>query len=223
MTRAVMWAGLAVVLAAAAVLSFDGLRSLALAVGIGPHLAWLLPVVVDAGAAVSCAVWLSRRVPEDAARWARTMTWSLLTLTVAGNAAQHGLHAAGAAPPWWAAVVVGAIAPAVVGAGWHLAVLVGRATLTVEDSPVDPVEADDADREWAELLDGNGLSRFWETAPPTGDEVGDPGDQPGDRAARLIAGGAGRRRLARELGISEHEARQLLARTRETNGTGVAS
>lgn len=219
MTRAVMWAGLAVVLAAAAVLSFDGLWSLALAVAIPRRIAWLLPVVVDAGAAVSCAVWLSRRVPEDAARWARAMTWALLTLTVAGNAAQHGLHAAGAAPPWWAAVVVGAIAPAVVGAGWHLAVLVGRATLTVEDSPVDPVEADDADREWAELLDEHGLSRLWETAPPAGAEAGEAGDALDGRAAALIADGAGRRRLARELGVSEHEARQLLARHRD----GVAS
>ena len=37
-----------------------------------------------------------------------------------------------------------------------------------------------------------------------------------DRAAVLIAAGAGRRRLSRELGVTEYEARQLLTQTRLT-------
>ena len=37
-----------------------------------------------------------------------------------------------------------------------------------------------------------------------------------DRAAALIAAGAGRRRLSRELGVTEHEARRLLAQARPT-------
>ncbi len=56
----VTWLGLAVVLTAAAVLSFAALRDLAVAVRIHRELAWLLPIAVDAGAAVSCAAWLSR-------------------------------------------------------------------------------------------------------------------------------------------------------------------
>lgn len=41
------------------------------------------------------------------------------------------------------------------------------------------------------------------------------GEEPGDeRVTSLIAAGVGRRRLARELAISEHEARELLARAR---------
>lgn len=40
-----------------------------------------------------------------------------------------------------------------------------------------------------------------------------------ERAAELIAQGAGRRRLARELGVTEYEARQLIDQTRTT---GVA-
>ena len=60
-TLPVTWLGLAVVLGAAAVLSFAGLRDLAVMVGIAPMLAPLLPVCVDAGAAVATGVWLSRR------------------------------------------------------------------------------------------------------------------------------------------------------------------
>ncbi len=52
-------------------------------------------------------------------------------------------------------VIVSAVAPAVLGAVVHLAVLVGRpAALPVDD-------------EEPELLDAHGLSRLWETAPPT--------------------------------------------------------
>lgn len=122
------WAGLAVVLTAAAVLSFAALRELAAAVGIPAVLAWLMPVAVDAGAAVSCATWLSRRVPADASRFAARMTCTLLALTVVGNAAQLGMHAHGVTPPWWCSVAVGAIPPAVVGATVHLLVLLARAT-----------------------------------------------------------------------------------------------
>jgi hypothetical protein len=122
----IVWAGLAVVLAAAAVLSFDALRALALAVAIPPHLAWLLPLAVDAGAAVSCATWLGGRTDRHTARIAGGMTWALLAVTVLGNAGQLGMHAHGIAPPWWVAVLVGAIPPAIVGAVVHLVVLLVR-------------------------------------------------------------------------------------------------
>jgi hypothetical protein len=121
--------GLAVVLTAAAVLSFAALRDLAIAVRIHRELAWLLPIAVDAGAAVSCGAWLSPRSPADAARFARWLTYALLTLTVAANAAGLGMAAAGVTPPWWVAVLVGAIPPAVVGGTVHLAVLLGRVAL----------------------------------------------------------------------------------------------
>lgn len=122
----IVWAGLAVVLAAAAVLSFDALRGLALAVSIPEQFAWLLPIAVDAGAAVSCATWLGNRTPPHAARFAGRMTWSLLAVTVVGNAGQLGMHAHHIAPPWWVAVLVGTIPPAVVGSVVHLVVLLVR-------------------------------------------------------------------------------------------------
>lgn len=109
----VTWAGLAVVLVAAAILSFSALSDLAELVGRSHQLAWLLSVCTDAGVTVSTGVWLSGRHRADAERFARRLTWSLLALTVAGNAMHQGLTAAGVVSPWWVAVLVGAIPP-----GW---------------------------------------------------------------------------------------------------------
>ncbi|MBP2370679.1 DUF2637 domain-containing protein [Pseudonocardia parietis] len=206
------WAGMAVVLVAAAVLSFDALRGLALAVRIPGHFAWLLPIAVDAGAAVSCAVWLSPRVARDAARFAAGMTWVLLASTVAGNAGQLAMHAHSVVPPWWVAVLVGAVPPAIVGGTVHLAVLVGRAPQETAGPPVDadPIvirhldEVDEVDLPpdwWVDALDADEQEQL----------AADPAADP---AAELIAAGAGRRRLSRELGITEHAARELLATRR---------
>lgn len=124
--RGVLFALLAVVAAAAAVLSFAALRDLATVCGFSASLAWLLPVVVDAGAAAGSLVWLGGRAEEPARRFARALALGLLGLSVAANALGHGLAAFALAPPWWVVVVVSAIAPAVLGAVVHLAVLVGR-------------------------------------------------------------------------------------------------
>ncbi|GAA2570399.1 DUF2637 domain-containing protein [Pseudonocardia hydrocarbonoxydans] len=209
--RYVTAAGLAVVLAAAAVLSFDALRGLALAVAIPSHLAWLLPLAVDAGAAVSCAVWLGVRTAPEVARFAGRMTWCLLAVTVGGNAAQLGMHAHTIAPPWWVAVLVGTIPPAVAGATVHLLVLLVRrdqAADVDDELRVDEVGA---------VLEVDDRIDWWTDAPPA------PAG-PVDRAAELIAEGAGRRRLARELGIPEHRARALIAAHRDApTEAGVAA
>ncbi|MBW0114045.1 DUF2637 domain-containing protein [Pseudonocardia abyssalis] len=191
-TRAMLYGLLAVVAGAAAVLSFAALRDLALVCGFSPQLAWLLPVVVDAGAAAGSLVWLGGRTGRSARTFARSLALALLTLSVAANALGHGLAAFALAPAWWVVVIVSAVAPAVLGAVVHLAVLVGR----VDD--MDVPEPNDSAR-------------------------------PAERVGDLIAAGAGRRRLARELGISEYEARQLLDRTRTeppalaVNGSGRTS
>ncbi len=203
--RLILLGLLAVVAAAAAVLSFSALRDLALLCGFAPELAWLLPVVVDAGAAAGSLVWLGGRTHELARRFARTLALTLLGLSVAANALAHGLDAYRLAPAWWVVVVVSAIAPAVLGAVVHLAVLVGR--------PMPAVEPDDADTAELETLDEHGLSHLWETAPPAVEH---------DRAAELIAAGVGRRRLSRELGISEYEARRLIDDARPTTPTDPA-
>jgi Protein of unknown function (DUF2637) len=199
--RIVLFGLLAVVAAAAAVLSFSALRDLALLCGFAPQLAWLLPIVADAGAAAGSLVWLGGRTDELARRFARTLALTLLGLSVGANALAHGLDAYRLAPAWWVVVAVSAIAPAVLGAVVHLAVLVGRpAALSLDDpGPADlTVAAVEAD-----TLAENGLSRRWDDAPPVA---------PLDRAAELIAAGAGRRRLSRELNITEYEARRLIER-----------
>ena len=202
-SRVVLFGLLLVVAGAVAVLSFAALRDLALLCGFSRNLAWLLPVVVDAGAAAGSLVWLGGRAGAAARGFARALALGLLVLSVAANALGHGLQAFRLAPPWWVVVIVSAIAPAVLGAVVHLAVLVGR------HDPVMPTDPDHSDDEIdAELLDDNGISRFWEAAP-----LADTADQR-DRAAELIAAGVGRRRLSRELGMTEYGARRLLDRTR---------
>ncbi len=207
--RTVLYVLLLVGASAAAVLSFAALRDLAFVCGFAPWLAWLLPVVVDAGAAAGSLVWLGGWSATSARRFARALALALLGLSVATNALGHGLAAFAIPPAWWVVVVVSAIAPAVLGAVVHLAVLVGR--------PDGAELLPDAD---IDLLDDHGLSRLWEHAP-----TATPTAQ--DRAAALIAEGVGRRRLSQELDISEYEARQLLSRSRERddalNGSGGTS
>lgn len=216
----VLYGLLLIVAAAAAVLSFAALRDLALLCGFAPALAWLLPVVVDAGAAAGSLVWLGGWTAESARRFARSLALALLGLSVAANALGHGLAAFDLRPVWWVVVVVSAIAPAVLGAVVHLAVLVGRPDHKAQSAGPPMVLTD----EIAELnatiaaavedgeLDEHGLSRMWEHAPAASHGTGS-GPQ---RAAVLIAAGAGRRRLSRELAISEYEARQLLHHTRRS-------
>jgi hypothetical protein len=179
----VVWVGLVVVLAAAAVLSFDGLRGLAVTVSIEPYLAWLLPIAVDAGAAVSCATWLGGRTAPDAARYGGRMTWALLAVTVAGNAGHLGMVAGAVTPPWWVAVAVGAIPPAVVGAAVHLVVLLGRGR-TVNSEFVVPGLGGWVDVDEPPALDDRGLSLHWATAPPTGQTSGQTGQTSGQTAGQ---------------------------------------
>jgi len=222
--RGVLYLLLAVVAGAAAMLSFAALRDLAELCGFAPWLAWLLPVVVDAGAAAGSLVWLGARTSDEARRFARRLALGLLGLSVAANALGHGLAAFVLLPPWWVVVILSGIAPAVLGAMVHLAVLVGRTKdddqatfddrtyLDGEPPPNQSVrDRDEVDGEDVGALDGHGLSRRWDDAPPVAL------DETTQRAAELIAAGAGRRRLSRELGVTEYEARRLLERTRPTS------
>lgn len=185
MTRATMWALLGVVALAAAVLSFSALRDLAILCGFAERLAWLLPVVVDAGAGAGCLIWLGTGSVERALRFARALTWVLLASSVAGNAVVHGLSAYGLRPPWWLVVIVSAIAPAVLGAIVHLAVLVGRDVGMSDINGHDAVECPTSDPEVIPA-EPDLLARTRELAP------------------------IGRRTLARALDVTEYQARALL-------------
>jgi pyruvate/2-oxoglutarate dehydrogenase complex dihydrolipoamide acyltransferase (E2) component len=218
-TKYMTIAGLAVVLAAAAVLSFAALRDLAIAVRVSSQLAFLLPIAVDAGAAVSCAVWLSPTARPDARRFACWLTWALLVLTVAANAAATGWHALDVTPPWWAAVVVGAIPPGVVGGVVHLLVLVGRGELPTAPTPP-PAKASAPVTSVGDVVAP--AKAPVAPAPPASPEPAAPSRVVVDeRAQQLIAQGVGRRALARELDLSEHAAREILKAAR--NGHEVLS
>lgn len=222
--RPVLFGLLAVVAGAAAVLSFAALDELGRLCGFG-GLSPLLPVTLDAGAAAGSVAWLSRDT-GPARSFGRALALVLLAGSVAGNALSHALSAYGTRPPWPVVVLVSAVAPAVLGAVVHLAQLAGtagrtgRPELAVEplsevpagvryptDEASEAAEPADAER-WPDPdgLDEHGLSLRWADAPSVADEP--------DRAAELIAAGAGRRRLARELAVSEYEARRLLAARR---------
>lgn len=205
-SRPVLWLRvlsvlLLVVAAAAAVLSFAALRDLALLCGFSRRLAWLLPVVVDAGAAAGSLVWLGGASVADAARrFARTLALTLLGLSVAANALGHWLEAFHRVPPWWVVVAVSATAPAVLGAVVHLAVLVGRQAPTPECSTSEPPAA----------------------RPPADPQPAGEVEQLAARARQLVTTSpdrVGRRRLARELNVTEHHARQLLAQLPDTTTT----
>lgn len=137
----VQYLALAVVAAAAVVLSFTTLRDLALACGYSDGTAWLLPVVIDAGAAAGAIAWLHGAGP--ARRFGRVLALVLLAASVGGNALGHGLAAhqsvavAQARPGWLVVVGVSAVAPAVLGAVVHLAMVAGRTGRTDPDQPDD--------------------------------------------------------------------------------------
>lgn len=225
--RLVLYGLLAVVAAAAAVLSFAALRDLALLCGFSSELAWLLPVAIDAGAAAGSLVWLGRQAPEGARAYARTLALTLLVTSVAANALSHGLAAGRVIPVWWVVVLVSAIAPSILGAVIHLGVLVGRG------EPPQP-ERDyelDAALEWADRhawrqrhgLPGDALQpvSHSSTTPPgeVGDLPGEPVESWEAKRDRLLQARAGRTRLMNELGITEHAARKLL----EARATDVES
>src|SRR3954452_25258092 len=142
--RTTLYLLLAIVAGAAAMLSFAALRDLAELCGFARVLAWLLPVVIDAGAAAGSLVWLSEHTGTHARVFARRLALGLLALSVAANALGHGLAAYALAPPWWVVVALSGIAPGVLGAMVHLAVLVSRperaraaADLTAVDKQAD--------------------------------------------------------------------------------------
>lgn len=191
-----VWALLALVALAAAVLSFSALRDLALVCGFSGGLAWLLPVTIDAGAAAGALAWLGG--PVAGRLFGRTLTWALLSTSVVGNAVSHYLSAYHLAPAWWLVVLVSAVAPAVLGCGVHLAVLVGRTVETVTT----PAECPSP--EITEPARGDDTAA---TPVPELAAVPDP-----DPVAELIESGAGRGRIAKELGITEHQARKLIER-----------
>lgn len=132
--------------AAAAVLSFSALYELALMCEFHPRVAWLLPVLLDAGAGAATFVWLGPGVLAVARDYARSLALTLLGGSVVGNVGSHVLQSRGFEPggpvpaPWWVITAVSAAAPAVLGAVGHLYALAGRGVDTPDPEPVEEEE-----------------------------------------------------------------------------------
>lgn len=156
MSRALLAVLLGVVAAAAAVLPFSALNELGRPCGFA-GLAPLLPVVLDAGAAAGTLVWPTR--PDGPARrFGRGLAVALLGASAAGNAVGHLLVALAVTTPWWLVVAVSAVAPTVLGAVVHLAVLAAQARSAGAEIVVKYPNEVPGDEE---TLDEHGLSPLW--------------------------------------------------------------
>ncbi|PXY20841.1 DUF2637 domain-containing protein [Prauserella muralis] len=203
---AVTWSGFAAVALAAAVWSFASLRALAVRCGTPAELAWLFPLALDAAAAVATLVWLDVRQPTRPRHFARALALVTLALSVAGNAADHALAAYHLAPPWWGVVTVAAIPPAVLGAVAHLAALAtARPAPARSDPPPAPPHPAPAPAPEPPAPAPAPVRPAPARPAPATDLL--------ERARQLRAATPtiGRGRLASELGVSTHTARQLLA------------
>lgn len=117
--RLIVRGSMTLVAIAAAALSFQSLWRLGQLAGYG-DLAWAFPLVVDLGAASSCAAWLHTK-----SRQALGMTWALLATSVLLNGTTHYLTSTGTTPGWLLVVAVAAVPPTVLGLCVHLAVGLG--------------------------------------------------------------------------------------------------
>lgn len=115
--------GLGVSAVSATASSFDGLRSLAAAVGWSSWLAPALPATIDALSITATVVWITGAASLRVRRFARTCALLAILMSIGGNACWH-LHAAGLLELNFAVVLgVGTVPPIVLGLCSHLAAL----------------------------------------------------------------------------------------------------
>ncbi len=129
--------GLAVVTIAAAVSSFGALDGTARLAGWTPKTAVLLPVTVDATAAVATRIWLSAETNEKARRFARSVAFGAIIVSLLGNGVFHLAEAGYLAPGVWLVIAAGGISPLALAVVAHLAVLRG-ATVPEVPARVEP-------------------------------------------------------------------------------------
>jgi hypothetical protein len=133
------WLGsllLLLVCVAAVVASFSTLASLATVAGWSGRASWLLPVCLDALGMVACRSWLSANDPEPARKFAKRIVLGTVVLSIVGNAAGHLAMTHHLSQGILLVVLVGAVPPAGLATGIHLAVLRGRTTPVPDAAPV---------------------------------------------------------------------------------------
>lgn len=146
--------GMTITAMSAAVSSFSGLRSLAMAAGWPDLLAPLLPLTVDAYAITATRVWLAHSTRSARAR--RFACWNALLavgLSLVGNGIWHLAEAGLLTVGWPVVVTAGSVPPVVLGLLSHLAVLRGEDRPEPRTAPV-PGRTPDQDAAEPEAEDG---------------------------------------------------------------------
>jgi hypothetical protein len=142
--------GMSVTAISAAVSSFSGLRSLAIATGWPSSLALLLPGTIDAYAMTATRIWLTGPTSRAARRFARWNAIMAICLSLIGNGLWHLLAAHVLSVSWPMVVTVGAVPPAVLGLLTHLAVLRTASAGNSQDGRQDGRPAADDDQDNSE-------------------------------------------------------------------------
>lgn len=223
------WAIAVLTAAAAMVAALNEVASLARFAAEKLHfpdgLAWTLPGMVTIATLAGALMWTVLR--DTALRGAGRR---LNIVCAAISATAVGLDHASGAAGWWMvpAGLVGALVPAL--ATWltHLLARMTADTAAVEEPPTEqatPATVADLVAERAPLHSVptnatptppqgipvvKAVSPARTAAPTTSARV----DEIGERAAKLIADGAGRNTLVKELGVTPHQARTMLEKAR---------
>ncbi|WP_433505447.1 DUF2637 domain-containing protein [Pseudonocardia halophobica] len=221
--RVVTIASVSVVAAVAAVASYVHMHELATEAGEGWR-AHLIPLSVDGLLVAASMVMLVRR---RAGLRAGVLPWTGLVL---GLAASLGANVAAAAPTPLSWIVSG-WPPLALALSFELLILVTRqpeAAAVLPDDEATPNSDFISESDATQPLQVVDPSSWWSDAPALDDPAemssghGASGRDPDTdrRAAELIAAGAGRVRLERELGVTEHVAKQLIRAHRDTAEQG---
>lgn len=132
------------IVAGAAVLSFNSTRDLANMCGFHDWLSWVWPVCLDAVAYVSTRIWLSRNTDNHTRTYARSLALIAIGLSLAANGLDLFLIVEKLSPAWGVVLLVGAIPPATLAAVIHMLVMrrgliAGRRTATRPATVTPPV------------------------------------------------------------------------------------
>lgn len=220
------WAIAVLTAAAAMVAALNEVASLARFASERLHfpagLGWTLPGMITIATLAGALMWTVLR--DTALRGAgRRLNIACAAISATAVGLDHASGAAG----WWIvpAGLVGALVPAL--ATWltHLLARMTAVPVPVEDAPNEkaPVTVADVVAERAPL---HSVPTNADPTPPAGIPVVkavSPAQTAvattsarvdGERAAQLIAAGAGRNTLAKELGVTQHQARAMLGKAR---------
>lgn len=200
-------AAFAVLIGSAVVLSYATLRQVALAAGFTVWSSWLFPPAVDATIVVASRCCRDTMLARRTRRLAVVVVVASIAAGVAAFVVHHLAH--GLVGVGFAVVVPLALAAALVLTSW-----------SATDRRLALAEAERRAQRQAERREvkhtAPGVTPASTPAAAGGGLV--------DRARPLVADGAGRARLARQLGVSTHQARQVLDTIRaERASLAVAS